>query len=293
MKKILLFSCLLLASTAFAADAPRKIAFQREDDTVWVANLEGSGAKKIAHGVDPDISPDGTKLAFNTEDKSSPARHIAVADLATGKVTVFKDVPSDNCFGPVWAPDSAKLLFYILDQNWDIGLANADGSGFRILKKAGPNGTSFFSACWMPDGQTLFCQDLENLCQIGLDGAVIDQWPLQKLFPKGDMDSSMRFDVSPDGKTLLVDLEIAADAGIDKEGGGYPPPSIWALDLAAETARRLSPPDWSQPCWLTAEEYLFTGQGPRDKEPSIYRASLGAKTRKLVIKNASDPSVSK
>jgi TolB protein len=180
------------------------------------------------------------------------------------------------------------LLFYILTQNWNIGLANADGSGFRILKKAEGAGRSFFSGCWMPDGQTLFCQDLENLYQIGLDGAAINQWPLQELFPKGDPDSNMRFDVSPDGRTLIMDVESAADS--DR---GYPPPSIWAMDLATGKTRRLTPADRSQPCWVTADEFLVTSQGPKDKQPAIYRMSLDGKTRKLVMKNASDPSVSK
>ena len=291
MKKIPLFF-LLLASAGFAADAPRKIAFERDDDTVWVANLDGSGAKKIARSaVDPDISPDGTKVAFNTEDKS-PARRIAVADLATGKTTLFKDVPSDNCFGPVWAPDGAKLLFYILlDSAWDIGLVNADGSGFRILKKGGSGSHSYFSACWMPDGQSLYCQDLENLYHIGLDGAVIQQWPLQKLFAAGDMDSNMRFDVSPDGGTLLVELNSGADPG-RKDWDG-PAPSIWAMDLATQTTKNLTPIFWWEPCWLTASEFLCISEGPKEKQPSIYRRTLDGKTRNLLIKNATDPSVSK
>ncbi len=209
MKKFLLPGLLLLASAAVAAGPQRKIGFARDDNSVWVANLDGTGARKVAPGaVDPEISPDGTKLAFNTEGGDSPSRFIAVADLATGKTTVFKNVPTDNAFGPVWAPDGSKLAFYIfIDSIWDIGLINADGSGFRILKHGGANSVSYFSACWMPDGKSLFCQDLVNLYHIGLDGEVIDQWPLAKLFTAGDMDSSVRADVSPDGGTLLVDLE--------------------------------------------------------------------------------------
>jgi len=46
-----------------------------------------------------------TELAsrFNTVEKTSDTtyvRHIAVVEVATGKVNVFKDVPSDNSYYP-------------------------------------------------------------------------------------------------------------------------------------------------------------------------------------------------
>src|ERR1700759_5251524 len=84
--------------TVAAENSPRKLAYEH-DRKVWVANFDGSGAKKITAGLFPDISPDGTHVAFNTEEETGTnawARHIAVIDLASGKRTVFKDVPSDN-----------------------------------------------------------------------------------------------------------------------------------------------------------------------------------------------------
>jgi len=282
----------MLLSGAVAAGAAPRLAFERGDDGVWVANLDGTGARKIASGVDPDISPDGSKVAFNTEEKKSAARHIAVADVTTGAVTVFKDLPSDNSFGPLWAPDGSKMLFYIfLKQEWDIGVIGADGTGFRVLKKAGPNSHSYFSACWMPDGQSLFCQDLDAIYHIGLDGAVIKQWPIQRLFKDGDMDSGVRFRVSPDGGTLLVELNTGADA--TPKGWDGPAPSIWAMDLATEKTRRVTPAFWWEPCWLGTQEIVCISQGVKEKQPSIYRVSVDGQNRKLVLRNARGPSVSK
>jgi len=295
MKTIPGILAVLLTSGWFActaAGAPRKIAFERNDNSVWVANLDGSGARKIAAGVDPDISPDGSKLAFNTEDGNSPVRYIAVADLPTGKITLFKNVPSDNCFGPVWAPDGKKLLFYIfLNKEWDIGLADPDGGAFRILKKAQSDSHSFYSACWTPDGQSLYCQDLDNLYHIGLDGAVIKQWPLQKILSGGDVDSGVRLGVSPDGRTLLA--ELGTEAVPERKDWDGPAPSIWALDLASEKARKVTAQFWWQPYWLSNTEFLCIAQGEKEKRPSIYRVSLDGITHKLLIKNATEPSVSK
>jgi TolB protein len=169
-------------------------------------------------------------------------------------------------------------------------VANADGGAFRILKKAGPNDQSFFSACWMPDGKSLFCQDLTNLYRIDLDGIVIKQWPLQQLFPKGDMDSNVCISASPDGGALLMDVNMDMDSG--RDGWDGPPPSIWEMDLSTEKAEPVTPIFWWEPCWVNGDQFLCIEQGPKEKEPLIYLRSLDGKTRKVIVKDATDPSVS-
>src|SRR5205809_6624874 len=126
-----LFVCVAVCGLISAAE--RKIAYEH-DEKIFVANVDGTHAKKIADGALPDISPDETRIAFNTEgdakNRPGPERHIAVVDLANCKVTVLKDIPSDNCFGAVWSPDGKQLAFMIMaDKKWQLGLVNADGSG--------------------------------------------------------------------------------------------------------------------------------------------------------------------
>src|SRR3954468_22721747 len=97
---LLLFALAASSASVFCGD--RHIAFER-DQAVWIANLDGTSEKKIADGIFPAISPDGTRIAFNTTEKTSNttyARHIAVVDIATGKIDVFKGVPSDNSYYP-------------------------------------------------------------------------------------------------------------------------------------------------------------------------------------------------
>jgi TolB protein len=111
MKSLTRAIFLCVAFSALIHAAPRKIAYEHRDD-IFVADIDGTHQKKIAAGALPEISPDGTRVAFNTEadakTRSGPERHIAVADLADGKVTVLKNIPSDNCFGPVWSPDGSN-----------------------------------------------------------------------------------------------------------------------------------------------------------------------------------------
>src|SRR6476620_1260384 len=105
MKRFAVAALIFLLS-ALTTAAERKIAYERGEN-IFVANRDGTHAKKIADGALPEVSPDGTRVAFNTEgdakNRPGPERHIAIADIAGGKVTVLPNIPSDNCFGPVWS----------------------------------------------------------------------------------------------------------------------------------------------------------------------------------------------
>jgi len=102
MKGIILLAFSLAASSATAFSGERQIAFER-NSAVYLANLDGTGERKIADGIFPAISPDGTRVAFNTVEKTSDTtyiRHIAVTDVATGKTTVFQGCPERQLLLP-------------------------------------------------------------------------------------------------------------------------------------------------------------------------------------------------
>ena len=141
MKKIIALALVLVISTVAAFAGERRIAFERSD-AIYVANLDGKAEKKVADGIFPAISPDGTRVAFNTVEKTNTTytRHIAVVEIETGKPTVFKEVPSDNSYYPTWSPNGKLILFTLrVNELWDLGLINADGTDFRVLKKGAPN----------------------------------------------------------------------------------------------------------------------------------------------------------
>ena len=79
MKGIISLAVALAGCYATAFPADQHIAFER-NNAVYVANLDGTNEKKIADGIFPAISPDGTRVAFNTVEKTSEttyARHMA------------------------------------------------------------------------------------------------------------------------------------------------------------------------------------------------------------------------
>ena len=295
MKKItsLVVTLVGLCATAFPAD--QQIAFER-NDAVYIANLDGTNEKKIADGIFPAISPDGTRVAFNTTEKKSDTtyvRHMAVVDVATGKVNVFKDVPSENSYYPSWTADGKQILFTTRPYEvWDLVATNSDGTNFHVLKSGAQNEVTRYSPVWARDGQSIFCEDMTNIYQIGLDGAVLAQWKISKIVPKGDMSGDGRIDVSPDGKRLLLSIDMGEQSG-RKDWDG-PLPALWAFDLQSQKATRLTPKKlfgW-EGVWIDNDNILFLSRAAGEKDDSIYRMSADGKKLKRLIKNARFPSVS-
>ena len=295
MRKLISFAFALASLSATAFPADRQIAFER-DQAVWIANLDGTGEKKVADGIFPAISPDGTRVAFNTVEKTSNTtyvRHIAVVELATGKLNVFKDVPSDNSYYPSWTADGKQILFTTRPHEvWDLVTINSDGTNFHVLKPGVQNEVTRYSPIWARDGKSVFCEDMTNIYQLGLDGAVRTQWNISKIMPKGDMSGDGRIDVSPDGKRLLLSIDMAEESG-RKDWDG-PLPALWAFDLKSQKATRLTPRKlfgWDG-VWLDNDNILFISRDVGEGENSIYRMSTDGKNLKRLIKNARFPSVS-
>ena len=296
MKQFIVAIFLCVAFTALLNAAQRKIAYDRRGK-IFVADVDGTHSKKIADGAWPEISPDGTRVAFNTEgdakNRPDPERHIAIADVASGKVTVVPNIPSDNCFGPVWSRDGNQIAFYIMSEgDWRIGVVKSNGSDFRFLKKAGPNNNSFWSMCWALQDHSFFCQDLTNLYQFAVDGSLIKRWDIGKLTGGGSMSSGTRLDVSPNGRRIIFDVDLAEESTRKNWDGA--PPGIFVLDLETDSATRVSAKGLYafNPQFITDDEFLFSLQKENENEPSIYRMSTDGKNLKLLIKNARFPTVS-
>jgi TolB protein len=294
-KKILTTVLFSLFGTAAAFATQPLIAFERKD-AVWIANIDGTGEKKIADGIFPAISPDGTRVAFNTVEKTSDTtyvRHIAVVEVATGKLNVFKDVPSDNSYYPSWTADGKQILFTTRPHEvWNLVTINSDGTNFHVLKPGVQNEVTRYSPIWARDGQSVFCEDMSNVYQLGLDGAVRAQWKIGKIVPKGDMSGDGRIDVSPDGKRLLLSIDMGEESG-RKDWDG-PLPALWSFDLQSQKATRLTPKKlfgWDG-VWIDNNNILFLSKAAGEKEDSIYRMSVDGKNLKRLIKNARFPSVS-
>jgi TolB protein len=293
----LLFAFLALAQHPLlseeAGTPQRRIVFAR-DSSIWTANLDGTKIRKLVGGDDPCISPDGSKVAFTMSPPGGKevVRFIAVAEVATGSTKVFKETPSNNCFGAVWSPDGSQILFEIsVEHHWRLGLINADGSGFRFFKMPSQD-QECWSTAWAPDAKSIYCQDLDKIYRFSVEGDLVASWEISKIIPNGDMDSSKRLSVSADGNKLLVNINMDEQVSLkDREG---PPPAIWLFDIPSAKATRITPKKSyaSDSCWLNNSEFLLVDTDRDGKIDSIYRSSIDHWAPRLVVKNAIDPSVS-
>jgi TolB protein len=288
-----LFVILWMAAAVQAADVPRKLAFVR-DAAIYVSNLDGSGAKKVVDGDWPSLSPDGTRVAFNTVSEKSVDRYIAIVDVDSRSVTLLATIPSHNNCVPVWSPDGAKLIFNSLsDKAWRLGVVDVDGAHFHYFEPKTKVQDSLNSVAWTPDSEDFYAQDLNTLYRFALDGTVKEKRSLEKMIPRAGFSSGSKFNVSPDGQTLLLDTEM--DEPMKRKDWEGPPPAVWTYDLAGDKAKRLSPKGlfaW-MPCWLDGSDYLCVIQPEKSREPSIYRVSADGKKRVLIARNANFPSVSR
>jgi TolB protein len=280
---------ILLIAEAPAAESTRHLCFSR-DRGVWTANLDGSGAHKIFTGDDPAISLDGARIAYTEAGKGS-IRHIAVIEVSSGKKVVFRNLPSDNAYGPVWSHDGQRILFNIFTENhWRLGLIGVDGSGFQFVPAPPAVTQDLYSPAWATDN-SIFAQDLTNIYQVDLSGKALAQWKISDALPNADMNSNDRIVRSDDGKSFLVDADLNEEGQIKSWEG--PPPAVFLFDISSGKAQRVSPAKvyaWD-PFWLNSKEYLFTSTID-GRHFGIYKVSSPGEKPQLVINNASSVTVS-
>ena len=186
-----------------------------------------------------------------------------------------------------------QLAFMIMaDKRWQLGTVSADGSGFAFLKNPELNSDGLGGPEWARDGKSIFCHDLDNIYQIGLDGNILKKWELSKILMDASMNSGDRLSVSPDGKALLMDIDCGSEH--ERKNWDGPQPAIEKLDLGADKAVRVTGKNdfvW-EPFWLSDSEFLCIMQNENESQASIYRMSLDGKSPRLLVKHARTPSAS-
>lgn len=149
---------------AWSADG--KIAFasypRKAPPEIYVKKLGKDRPARLtnnsSHDLDPAWSPDGSRLAFERNNR------VWVTNAnGSGQRDLDLDTPHDVSFDPAWSPDGSKLAF---ESDGEIWMANADGSGAetRLTDLWAREGKAAYEPDWSPDGSEIAFTAAEPGC---------------------------------------------------------------------------------------------------------------------------------
>jgi len=129
------------------------------DDEIYVVRSDGTHVRNLTDAPDsnewgPAWSPDGTRIAFNSDREGMPQVYVMNVD-GTG-VERLSDVEGEY---PAWSPDGTRIAFesYVGgttpfgDPNYDVFIMDADGSNEQNLTNDPDSYDGYPS--WSPDGE--------------------------------------------------------------------------------------------------------------------------------------------
>lgn len=226
---------LAVALMSVAQGAQAKIAFSSDrsgDVDIYVMDEDGRNViqltKHPSSDVNPDWSPDGTQIAFETlrHERMKIDRNfeIYVMDVDGGNPTRLTDDPLVDA-SPTWSPYGNRIAFASNRHGLgDIYLMNTDGGNITRLTVDDTNGASFdWAPAWSPNGRFIAFESTRG-------GRGSDIWVMNsdgtkpiRLLKHGGHDTSPAW--SPDGKQIAFASRVGENFTweihrIDADGEG-------------------------------------------------------------------------
>lgn len=171
----------------------KKIAFVRRDgndEEIWLADADGSNARKLADGGLPKWSADSKTVYFHSRKEQT----IKAADITAAESIVKDLVPSPESWYPAVSPDGKNVAFVT---GGNLVVVNLDTKA-RLTRNLGGNGIGLVG--WSPDSKQV---------AYGGVGEPVGLWVLDLASGKLKRIAEGAYTMpswSPDGKWLAFDF---------------------------------------------------------------------------------------
>ncbi|MGZ5301534.1 MAG: TolB family protein [Actinomycetota bacterium] len=233
--------------------------------TFTMVGLDGSVRSTLPGfpgAATPDVSPDGTMVAFTIADRTVP-------QVATMRIdgTEFRILTNDPIAAnaPRWSPDGSQLAYFRVDREGNLRLMvmNADGTNVREIPGTHQTG-SFNPPDWSPDGSlilyTSFHDGLPILATLPVAG------DRTHFLNKGTGWPEVGGAWSPDGSTIAFTRGVGIRKGVlvfevwamNADGSGEH--RLAALQGASAEAPAWSP-DGTKVAFIGTEGGIYRGNG--------------------------------
>jgi TolB protein len=150
---------LLVPASSDAAESNGRLAFS-QDERIATMRGDGSGVSKLGPGIQPDWSPDGTRIAFVPIGEDGRIWAMA-ADGSDRRPLTSRSRTGLVSFSPDWSPDGSQLAFAQVrgeDDTFESRLVVRDLATGRervLLRPTAKDPTFVLDAVWSPDGRQL------------------------------------------------------------------------------------------------------------------------------------------